>query len=94
MRPVGLLGQMLARPVTDVSRGGLRAYSDEPQRVGERHELELFLPKGPSVIVVAQVVWVEELPEGSPARFDVGMRYVEVRTEDLDRITDCFPKEE
>jgi len=93
MRPVGFLGQLLARAVTDVSRGGLRAYSDEPQHVGERCELELFLPEGAPIVVVAEVVWVETLPEGGPARFDVGMRYVEVRAQDLARIAAFIPKE-
>ena len=92
VRPVGIFQQYLARPVQDVSRGGLRAYSDEKQRVGERCELELFLPEGPSITVVAEVVWIEILPEGSPARFDVGMRYIEIRREDLARIAAFLPE--
>lgn len=94
VRPVGLLHQVLPRAVNDVSRGGLRAYSDEKQRVGEQFELELFLPEPPPIVIIAEVVWVEKLPEGGPARFDVGMRYVEVRSEDFARIAAFLPKDE
>jgi len=31
-------------------------------------------------------VWVDALPEGSPARFDVGLRFVDGSAADLDRI--------
>jgi PilZ domain len=95
VRPAGpvSVGRGLPRAVNDVSRGGLRAYSDDKHRIGERLELELFLPEPPSIVVVAEVVWVEKLPEGGPARFDVGMRYVEVRAADFARIAAFLPKE-
>ena len=86
IRPVGPLIQRLSSQVGDISLGGLRAFSDDKRKPGERLELELFLPDGGSTTVVAEVVWVQNLPEGSPARFDVGLRYVEVAPHDLQRI--------
>jgi hypothetical protein len=94
VRPVRFFEQLLARPVQDVSRGGLRAYSDERHHVGERVELELFLPIGPPLKLVAEVVWIEKLPEGSPARFDVGMRYVELGYEAFLRLSEFLPDED
>ncbi len=86
IRPVGPLGQRASRQVGDISLGGLRAFSDDKHKPGERFELELFMPDGGSATVVAEVVWVQVLPAGSPARFDVGLRYVDVDPEDLQRI--------
>ena len=86
IRPVGPLGAHLARQVNDISRGGLRAFSDEKRKTGERFEIELFLPDGESATVVAEVVWVQVLPEGSAARYDVGLRYVSASDGDLQRI--------
>ena len=86
VRPAGPLTRVAPRQVGDISLGGLRAYSDEAQAVGTRLELELFLPAGGSVTCLAEIVWVEELPEDAPARFETGLRFVQVEPEELSRI--------
>ncbi len=86
VRPVGPLAYRLPRNVDDSKVGGLRAYSDDRHEPGERLELEAFFSDGGSATLIAEVAWVEELPDGAPARFDVGLRYVEVSPEDLGRI--------
>ena len=83
VRPVSILARVVPRRVNDVSLGGLRAYSDERRPVGERLELELAFRDGGVATVLAEVVWIEELPAGSPARFDVGMRYIDASAKDL-----------
>jgi hypothetical protein len=86
VRPAGFLARIAPRPVKDISLGGLRTLSDDPQRVGARLELELLFPDGGSATCLAEVVWVEPLPDGAAARFEVGLRFVEARPEDLKRI--------
>lgn len=86
IRPVGPLARQVKPKPSDVSLGGLRAYSDEEQKPGTRLELELLLPEGVSATVLAEVVWVAPLPAEAPARFDVGLRFVDVPPEDLERI--------
>lgn len=86
IRPVSALASRARHEVNDISLGGLRAYSDDKQKPGARFEMELFLPDQSSVTVLAEVVWVETLPEGAPARFDVGLRFVDANPEDLDRV--------
>jgi c-di-GMP-binding flagellar brake protein YcgR len=86
IRPVSALASRVRQQVNDISLGGLRAYSDENQRPGARLELELLLPDDTSATVLAEVVWVTSLPEGAPARFDVGLRFVDARPDDLERI--------
>jgi hypothetical protein len=77
VRPVSLLAHAVPRRVNDVSLGGLRCFSDDERRKGERLELELCFPDGRTAILLAEVVWAERLPPGAPARFDVGMHYVD-----------------
>lgn len=85
VRPVGPLAAGDPRRVLDISMGGLRSYSDEEQKPGTRLELELFFDDG-SATILAEVVWIERLPKGAPALFDIGLRFVDAEPEDLERI--------
>jgi len=64
------------KPV-DVSFGGIRMYSDDPFEVGTRIELELLVP-GEAIEFHARVVWIESLPAGGPALYDVGLEFLEL----------------
>jgi len=85
-RPVTWFAIGMLRRAADDRLGGFCAYSDERQKEGRLLEVEVFLPKGDSVTVVAEVAWIEPLPAGAPARFDVGLQYVKVSAEDLERL--------
>lgn len=87
-RPVGIAFRFLqpkAQPL-DISLGGLRIYSDEAIKKGTRLELELFLPDNSGVTCKVEVVWVDALPAGSPARHDVGLKFIDVKPEDRARL--------
>lgn len=86
VRPASALARAPARQLTNVSLGGLRAFTDETYKMKQRLEIELFLPDQTSVTLVAEVAWLQELPAGSPARYDVGMSFVEVEDADLEKI--------
>jgi hypothetical protein len=62
----------------DISLGGVRIFSDEKMRVGELLKMEFFLPDVTPVTYTAEVVWTEELPSGSQARFDVGLKFIQL----------------
>ncbi|HYY51852.1 MAG TPA: PilZ domain-containing protein [Myxococcales bacterium] len=91
-RPVGqpLFGR---RKTVDVSLGGLRVYADDPPMAGDRLELELFLPDQSEVVCTVEVVWVEELPVGSPARYDVGVKFVAITPGDRERLSTVLQAE-
>ena len=74
------------RLATDISLGGVRVYADEAPPAGDRLELELFLPDETALVCTVEVVWVEPLPDGSPARFDVGARFVKLSPDDRARL--------
>ncbi len=91
-RPLGhpLFGR---RKAVDVSMGGLRLYADDPPAVGDRLELELFLPDQSELVCTVEVVWVDDLPEGSPARHDVGVKFISIRPEDSERLQSVLKPE-
>ena len=64
--------------VSNLSLVGVRIYSDERLNVGERLELEFFLPDASTVEARAKVAWIKEMPEGAEAVYDVGMEFVEL----------------
>ena len=84
-RPAGRL-LFRRRKAVDVSLGGLRLYADDAPAIGDRLELELFLPDESEMLCTVEVVWIEELPQGSPARFDVGAKFVALEGADRARL--------
>ena len=86
VRPVSALARAVPRRVNDVSVGGLRAWSDTSHTPGTRLELELLFPDGTSATVLGEVVWVDPVPFGAPARFDLGIQFVDAMPGDLERI--------
>ena len=86
IRPVGPLAHLADYRVQDLGLGGLRCYSDEEHSPGKRLEIEIAFPEGGSAVALVEVVWDEALPEGAPARHDIGLRFVDAPREDLERI--------
>ena len=82
-RPAGV--PLLARhhEAINISLGGVRIYADEKYVLGALLKMELFTEEGDSVTYTAEVVWLESLPAGSPALYDVGLRFVDLRPDAL-----------
>jgi len=74
------------KPVDDFS-GGLCIYTDEEPKRGARLGMEIFLPDGSSVLCRSKVAWVERLPAGGPARFDVGLKLTAIHPLDRERLS-------
>ena len=72
--------------VEDISLGGVRVYTDDRHAPGDRLELELWLPDGEGITLEATVVWVDALEGQDPARFEVGLKFVDVKKSDLERL--------
>jgi uncharacterized protein (TIGR02266 family) len=99
-RPVGLSflrrlrGKEDRERAVDISLGGVRIYSDDELKVGSRLELDLFLPDDTTLATKAVVVWVHPMPDGSPARYDVGVRFEEMDDADQQRLSHVLDDEE
>jgi hypothetical protein len=78
----------------DMSLGGARVFSDERLRLGTRLDLELLLGPNNVVQVLARVVWIDELAAGNPARFDVGLEFLDVPEEMTSRLAVILEKDE
>ena len=70
-----------------------RIYSDDELKVGSRLELDLFLPDDTTLATKAVVVWVHEMPSGSPARYDVGVRFDAMDDADQQRLSHVLDEE-
>jgi len=66
--------------------GGVRVFADEPPQPGDSLDAEIFLLDGTSVTCQVVVAWVDELPAGSPGRFDVGLSFTAIRPGDRERL--------
>lgn len=82
-RPAGMHFLARQREPVDISLGGVRIFSDEALRVGELLKMEFFLPDVQPVTYTAEVVWVEALPAGDQARFDVGLKFIQLEPDAL-----------
>jgi hypothetical protein len=76
----------------------MRVFSDEPVQVGDELELDLLPPGDSPIRVWTRVAWVEELPAGADACYEVGLHFSDIADEDrqrlasvLDRIADGRP---
>ena len=77
-RPTSWFSHGLRRIGGVVSQGGLRSYSDDRMKTGRLLEMDVLLPDGETVTALVEVEWCDALPSGGPARFDVGMRIVQI----------------
>jgi PilZ domain len=91
-RSPGLVAK-LSRTV-NVSMGGARVFSDDRVKVGSKLNLELMPEPETSVQVLARVAWIDELEEGAPARFDVGLEFLDVPEEMISRLAAILQRDE
>lgn len=82
----------LSRTV-NMSLGGARVFSDERLRIGTRLNIELLAGPDSIIKVLARVVWIDDLDAGSPARFDVGLEFLDVPNEMMSRLAVLLGKD-
>ncbi len=92
-RPAGVSLLARRRQPVDLSLGGVRVFSDDKYRVGELVKMEFFLSGTEPVTYTAQVVWIDPLPRGGPARFDVGLKFVDLSPLALEQLASLLGPE-
>ena len=85
-RPAGLSLFHHKRSPKDISLGGARILSDADFEIGDRLDLEVLLPDGSTVRCWAQVVWVAKQEMSAPAPFEVGLKFTDLASEDVQRL--------
>jgi c-di-GMP-binding flagellar brake protein YcgR len=76
----------------DVSAGGARVYTDDRLQTGQKLELDLLVDEGRTLSILARVVWVDELPALGPAKFDVGLEFLEVPEEMRSKLSEVLTR--
>ena len=87
------LAVKLSRTV-NVSMGGARVFSDDRMKIGSKLNLELLPDPDTSVQVLARVAWIDELEDGAPARYDVGLEFLDVPEEMVSRLAAILQRDE
>src|SRR5512139_2545476 len=77
----GLRGGTVSPTVT-----GVRSYSDDRLKPGRMLEVDVFPPGGGSFRALVEVAWCDEMPRDFPARYDVGMRLLQVESGGLSQL--------
>lgn len=78
-RPVNIFGT--DQQASNISLGGIRIYSNKPLKEKQLLEIELTLPDRKTVPALARVVWINALPPGSKALYDVGLEFTKLNPE-------------
>lgn len=82
-RPAGVKLLNRHRAPVDLSLGGVRVFSDDKYKVDDLVKMEFFAEGSPHVTYTAQVVWIDKMPNDDPAKFDVGLKFVDLTPEAL-----------
>lgn len=78
----------------NMSLGGARVFSDDRLKLGTKLNVELLPDPDNSVQVLARVAWIDELGEGAPARYDVGLEFLDVPEEMISRLAAILQRDE
>ena len=78
----------------NMSLGGARVFSDDKLKIGTKLNLELLAGPDSTVQVLARVAWIDEPWARGPARFDVGLEFLDVPEEMMSRLAAILKKDE
>ncbi len=75
-----------ASPTCNLGLGGVRIYSNRYLKKGKNLQIELCLPERVTVVADVRVVWIKVLPPDSAAAFDVGLEFIDLAPEAVEKL--------
>ena len=78
-RPSHPFGQK--KQILDIGLGGMRVYSNKPLRLGKEKDIKISLPNEKVIEVRVRIAWVNPLPPGSEALYDIGYEFIQLSPE-------------
>lgn len=78
-RPAHPFGQK--QEILDIGLGGMRVYGNRPLRIGKEMDIKLILPNEKILDARARIAWVNTLPPGSKALYDIGYEFIKLSPE-------------
>ena len=91
-RPAGARIFHHKRNTQDISLGGMRVFADEQFPLGMRLDLDVLVGNGEWIRCWAEVVWSVELNSGGPAKFDIGLRFIDMSPSDAQRLASVLAR--
>lgn len=79
-----------ASPTYNMGLGGVRIYSNRYLKKGKKLQIELCFPERNSVVADVRVVWIKVLPPDSEAAFDVGLEFIDLPSDAIEKIGDVL----
>lgn len=79
-----------ASPTYNLGLGGVRIYSNRYLKKGKNLQIELCLPERDMVVADVRVVWIKVLPPDSEAAFDVGLEFIDLPPETIEKLEDVL----
>lgn len=70
----------------DISRGGIRIYSDQYLAVDEHLSVQFFVPGNETVTSTATVAWVREIAskKASQIKYEIGLKFIAISADNLE----------
>jgi c-di-GMP-binding flagellar brake protein YcgR len=81
-RPAGPAFLHHKRATVDISLGGMRVYSDEEMKVGNRLEIDLLLDDDKTARCWVRIAWIDRLSATEGAAYDIGLEFTDIADED------------
>lgn len=78
---------------TEAQLVGVWVLADEALTRGELLQLEVFVAAELSVTCTIEVAWLEELPRGAGAKFEIGLRFLGADKALVDRLAPAIAAE-
>lgn len=79
------------RNTRDISATGMRMMAGQAYPKGDRLDLEILLPDGSWLRIIAKVAWSVKLDVGAASEYEVGLRFLELDQQALTRLHALLP---
>jgi hypothetical protein len=76
----------MSSKASNISLAGVRIYSNKPLKIGQALEIELLIPSGNSLKAIVRVVWINAMPPGSEALYDVGLEFLNIADDVISKL--------
>lgn len=82
-----LSGSTLVRcPVVDINLNGMCVYTNQALDVYQLLRWELLFPDDSTIRCKTRTMWVKRLPNWASSSYNVGLQFLELSSEDLQRL--------
>ena len=71
-------------PTIDISRGGVRIYTEKKIPVGSCFQLQFFVSDCITFTPIVKVVWIHSAEENTYSEYEMGLEFIQISQVELD----------